>query len=127
MPTSKPPLQSLTIFLSEPGVTDPEVILKEPYSYESFPMKVGDAFFGVLYVKPSHVSPPDWLEFIAPAVDDEPGELPLSTSSASAVWLIQRSDHVFALSFGFWIEMGEAANDAPRDSCLREPRSSVKG
>lgn len=101
MPSPDIPLTTLTIFLAKSGVTDPEAILKDPEAYDSYPMRIGGAFAGVLYIKRSRLSPPDWLPFIAPAIDEDSSELGLTTASAAAVWLIQRADHVFALTFGY--------------------------
>lgn len=98
---SKRPLTTLNIFMSKPGVVDPDVIMKDRSDYASYQMKVGDEFAGVLYVRASQPSPPDWASYLAPAVDGNLADAGLSTSSASAVWLIQRSDQVFAITFGY--------------------------
>jgi uncharacterized protein (TIGR04141 family) len=53
-----------------------------------------------LFVKPSHPSPPRWLDFVKPHLEHE--ELPtILGSSSSGVLLIESSGRVLAVSFGY--------------------------
>lgn len=95
------PLVRLSIYLSKPGVTDPDEILKDRRLYTSLPVKAKGKFLGVVYIKESEGRTPDWLAFLRPGLDDDLRDLRLTNSAASAVLLVQRGDQVFALAFGY--------------------------
>lgn len=92
--------QRLTIFLlttdvAEPGdALDPDA--EQSYAEQSISPSAG--FEGVFYSKYNHPRFPEWVNYIAPALDSSPD---VKTASASGLMILKAADRYFALSFGF--------------------------
>ena len=89
--------RSITTYRMREQVTDPKQVLKE--AYRSFPITLDDQRIGTLYVKPSPVDEPAWLDFFGTTVDRK--VLSLNRASSSGVLLIERNGRLFAVTFGY--------------------------
>ena len=92
--------QRLTIFLlttdvAEPGdALDPDA--ENSYGEQNISPSAG--FEGVFYSKYNHPRFPEWVNYVAPALDTSPI---VKTASASGLVILKAADRYFALSFGF--------------------------
>lgn len=94
----------LSWFLVKEGLDndDVEAIIEPPSqgSLQGFKVPALSKDRDSLFVKPSHPSPPRWLDFVEPHV--EGGGLPtLLGSSSSGVLLVPASKRLLAISFGY--------------------------
>ena len=88
---------SITAFRIREHVTDHAGILKE--TYRAFPITFDDQEIGTFYVKPSDVLEPLWLDFFGRTVDRK--ALELKRASSAGVLLVERSNRLFAITFGY--------------------------
>lgn len=72
--------------------------LQRPRQLAKCRVKVNRRALGVLYVKPSHETVPEWLSFLDLTVDDLSARL--VNASTAAVLLVRASKRLFALTFG---------------------------
>src|SRR6185436_15461048 len=100
-PAAHKPLRSLNIFLARPEFRGADALLKEPAEYDFHPVKAGGAYLGMLFIRPSHAKQPDWVSLFAGSLDVSVTELPLRTSSAAAVLIIERGGFSFLITFGY--------------------------
>jgi uncharacterized protein (TIGR04141 family) len=87
---------------SEIEATDVEAIIEksDDSQLSSFRVPALHKDRDSLFVKPSHPSPPRWLDFVKPHLEAE--ELPtILGSSSSGVLLVESSGRVLAVSFGY--------------------------
>lgn len=88
----------LTIYLLQ-NVSDFEEALddeKQPIQAE---MSAGLSLDVRFYYRSRRPRPPDWLDFVAPALTSTPAEL--QSSSASGLLILRSQEQFFALSFGY--------------------------
>lgn len=88
---------SITTYRIREHVTDHLQVLKN--AYRGFPIALDEQRIGTLYVKPSPVDEPGWLDFFGKTVDRR--ALNLNRASSSGVLLIERNDGLFAVTFGY--------------------------
>lgn len=94
----------LSWFLVKPEIeaTDVEAIIErsDGSALQSFRVAALSKVRDSLFIKPSHPSPPRWLDFVKPHLEE--GELPtILGSSSSGVLLVESSGRVLAVSFGY--------------------------
>jgi uncharacterized protein (TIGR04141 family) len=96
--------QRLSWFLVKNGIDadDIEAIIEKPShgSLQSFKVTALSKDRDSLFVKPSHPSPPRWVDYVEPHVDGS-GLPPLLGSSSSGVLLVPASNRLLAISFGY--------------------------
>lgn len=104
-------MNRLTIYASRPGITDPSRMFPEREEYgPPFHLHFTDNSLGLLYPFQSGEGPPDWAQYLNDGLEDE--ELPLRSTSASAVLLVQRQGRLFAVTFGYaWQKIEDAVLD----------------
>lgn len=96
--------QRLSWFLVKKGIDadDLEAIIEQPSygSLQSFKVTALSKDRDSLFVKPSHPSPPRWVDYVEPHVDGS-GLPPLLGSSSSGILLVPASNRLLAISFGY--------------------------
>jgi len=101
MPDPQFPLRTLNIFLAKEEFRGPEKLLNAPHDYSSYRVTNRHGYLGVLFVRASQPKPPEWLDFFRGSLDVDLAAIPLLTSSASAVLLVERNARTFLLTFGY--------------------------
>jgi len=99
MPTKKPRVQALNIFLLKEGAESPEASIKGIAGLTKHAVKLHDHLLGTLYVKPSSQRLPSWLSFFHGATEQQLEGL--FNSSTSAVLLLATNGRTFVLAFGY--------------------------
>jgi uncharacterized protein (TIGR04141 family) len=92
-------MSSLSIFLIKEEINDHNAIITKRSKREVVPIRDGRTLIGFLYIERSHPHRPDWEKYFEG--NEELAALPLLSSSASAVLLVNRPPRIFALTFGF--------------------------
>lgn len=96
--------QRLSWFLVKQGVDtdDVQAIIEQPShgSLQSFKVPALSKERDSLFVKPSHPSPPRWVDYVEPHVDGD-GLPTLLGSSSSGVLLVPALNRLLAISFGY--------------------------
>lgn len=95
------PLRTLTVFRARDGPKGSEDLLKDPTRYLPFAVHNSTGLLGVLLIKPARRKTPDWLTLFAGHLDEEPRDRDVSSSSVSAVLLVDRNDQTYMLTFGY--------------------------
>lgn len=92
-------MTQLTIFRVKQDVTDSDAILVEREASKDFPVTIDGNHLGVLYVKRSARTNPEWVGYFGGAIEIEDGEL--STAAVAAVLLLAHNGHTYAVVFGY--------------------------
>ena len=95
------PLRSLTIFRAKDGPHGPSDLLKKPNQYRPFRVNNTSGLLGALLINPARRRRPDWLSLFDGALDEAPRTRDVTSSSVSAVLLVDRNDHTYILTFGY--------------------------
>lgn len=92
-------VQHLNILLLKTTVTTGKDALKEPRKVDRHLLQKFESFRGVIFV-PSAVTskPPGWLDFLNQGVSQP---LTLANTFSSAVMIVETSNRLFAISFGY--------------------------
>lgn len=101
MPDQQLPLRTLNIFLAKKGFRGPTQLLKLSEGYRSYSVSTQKGYLGVLFVRPSDPKRPDWLTLFDGALDEPIAKIPLETSSASAVLILEHEGRSYLLTFGY--------------------------
>jgi uncharacterized protein (TIGR04141 family) len=93
-----PPLQKLHARLLKGSVRRADAALEGRQSLNSYKLKSGLGFDGILYVSPPNQGPPNWLKFVRTGIEEELKEITNRTNAA--VLVIRRKKRIFAFTFG---------------------------
>ncbi|MDD5760169.1 MAG: TIGR04141 family sporadically distributed protein [Desulfobulbaceae bacterium] len=97
--SNSPASQKLNIYLIKEGLVDDAQIIKDAATLDRFNVVTSGQVIGTLYFKspPGHM--PKWVSFLfQDSTDPRPQTI---NRSSSAILIIRREGHVFALAFGF--------------------------
>lgn len=97
MSPRKPKLQKITLSLLKEGLTRNNA-LRNPESLSSYRVPAIDPAQDSLFVQSKPPTPPRWISYLQPHVSG--ALVGLNTASASAVFLFETEDRLFALTFG---------------------------
>lgn len=103
--------RKLTIYASDPGVTDPDRMLTDRDEFDDvFRVNANDGnLIGVVYTQTRPITPPEWQSFLQRGIDQD---LELMTTHSSAVLLVQVRDRLFAIPFGYgYAKLNDAVID----------------
>lgn len=99
MPTRQrgPRVRPLTVYLLKDTVRTARSAIEDPDGLQSFSLRVGQ-HEATLFIKPSRVAPPQWLDFFEGYGDFS--DLFLRNASSSAVLVLPVANRWFAVTFG---------------------------